>query len=99
MPIICFPELAIFLKTISRPIITPAKHSKNLIKTLYHKAFVMSEVTTPARYGPNTIPAINQPRIDGSLTFDTSFPQTKATQIIAKTRRIPITIIHQPAFL
>ena len=99
IPKICFPDLAIFYKMISRPIITPAKHSRNFMKILYHKALVMSRVTTSARYGPKTIPAISQPRIAGSFNFETSLPQIKATQVIAKMRRNHIIIIIVPAFL
>ena len=72
---------------ISRPIITPAKHSKSFIKTLYHNVFVISKVTTSARNGPKTIPAISQPRIAGSFSFEINLPHIKATQIIAKMRR------------
>lgn len=45
-------DFASFLKTISRPIITPAKHSNSFIIILYHTASVISIVTTSARYGP-----------------------------------------------
>ena len=69
------------------------------MKILYHKALVMSRVTTSARYGPKTIPAISQPRIAGSFNYETSLPQIKSTQVIAKMRRNPIIIIIVPAFL
>ena len=49
MPRICLPVLASFLNRISRPIITPAKHSKTLIAILYHIASTISADTTPAR--------------------------------------------------
>jgi hypothetical protein len=78
---------------ISRPIMTPAKHSKIFINILYHKASVICKVTISARYGPKTIPVISQPRMAGSLSFDISFPQMTAVQRIAKIRKNPIVII------
>lgn len=92
-------DFASFLKTISRPIITPAKHSNSFIIILYHTASVISIVTTSARYGPNTMPAISQPRIAGNFSFDASFPQITAAHSIAKIRRNPITITSSPTCL
>lgn len=93
IPMICLPELLIFLKDISLPIITPAKHSNIFTNTSYHKELVISSVTIPTRYGPKTIPVISHPRMAGSLIFEISFPTIIAMQMIPKTRKISTIII------
>ena len=48
------------------------------------EASVESKLTTSARYGPKAMPAISQPRIEGSFNFVIILPQVWATHIIAK---------------
>lgn len=75
---------------------TPAKHSNIFIVILYHKASMISRVTIFVKYGPNTTPAINQPKMAGSRSLETSFPTISATQKTANNRKNPTVISASP---
>jgi hypothetical protein len=51
-----------------------------LSAVVYHAASIMGSFRRPSACGPNVIPANSHPRIAGNLSFETSFPNKKATK-------------------
>lgn len=77
---ICLPAFFILRQISSVPIMRPTTHSRMLSAVVYHAASIMGSFRRPSACGPNVIPANSHPRIAGNLSFETSFPNKKATK-------------------
>lgn len=86
------PAFFIRFQMSSVPIIKPNKHSKTLSSTPNHGASSTDSLKRPTACGPMIIPAISQPRIDGSFSRATSLPAANAIIIAAKSHSTSVNI-------
>ena len=87
---ICDPALFICFQISSVPIIRPNVHSRILSATLNHVDSNTELFNRSSACGPMIMPAISQPRIEGSFNLEMSLPAAKAIRIDAKSRSRPV---------
>ena len=80
------PAFFICFQIISVPIIRPNTHSSRLSLTLNQGASRIDASRRFSACGPIAMPAISQPRIDGSFSLEISLPATKAMAMEATSR-------------
>ena len=81
---ICGPAFFISFQMSSVPIIRPKVHSKTLSRTSNHGA---SRTEAPSRFsawGPMIMPAMSQPRMEGSRSLAISLPARNAIAMEAR---------------
>ena len=76
--IIALPDFRIRLHTSSVPIIRPTAHSSTWMVFWYHRASRIPLSISLRPWGPTSMPASSQPRIEGSFSLETSFPVSNA---------------------
>ena len=90
MTTICLPVFFIWLQMSSVPIIRPTVHSSKLSVTSYQPDSIRCALRSPAAWGPKIIPAISQPRMAGSFSFEISLPANKAAAMVIMSLAISI---------
>ena len=85
------PAFFISFQIISVPIIRPKTHSSTLSETSNQVESSTEPFSRFSACGPMHIPAISQPRIEGSLRLEISFPATNAMAMATASRNRPVT--------